>query len=127
MEEVKSFRRARVCLTNPLLILLLFVFLADIAMRRFAYVPPMPHWTKPAKKAIMTKEKTAEDGQPEPEAEKPKEKTKKAKPEETASQALDTSALIKEKRKAEPFRLKENRSHYAIRQQFTRNVTEYRS
>ena len=33
----------------------------------------------------MTKEKTAEDGQPEPEAEKPKEKTKKAKPEETAS------------------------------------------
>ena len=34
---------------------------------------------------------------------------------------------VKEKRKAEPFRLKENRSHYAIRQQFTRNVTEYRS
>ena len=88
-----------VCLTNPLLILLLFVFLADIAMRRFAYVPPMPHWTKPAKKAIMTKEKTAEDGQPEPEAEKPKEKTKKAKPEETASQALDTSALLKKKEK----------------------------
>lgn len=46
----------------------------------------------------MTKEKTAEDGQPEPEAEKPKEKTKKAKPEETASQALDTSALLKKKK-----------------------------
>ena len=46
-----------------------------------------------------TKEKTAEDGQPEPEAEKPKEKTKKTKPEETASQALDTSALLKKKEK----------------------------
>ena len=98
-KKLKASGRARVCLTNPLLILLLFVFLADIAMRRFAYVPPMPHWTKPAKKAIMTKEKTAEDGQPEPEAEKPKEKTKKAKPEETASQALDTSALLKKKEK----------------------------
>ena len=98
-KKLKASGRARVCLTNPLLILLLFVFLADIAMRRFAYVPPMPHWTRPAKKAIMTKEKTAEDGQPEPEAEKPKEKTKKAKPEETASQALDTSALLKKKEK----------------------------
>ena len=98
-KKLKASGRARVCLTNPLLILLLFVFLADIAMRRFAYVPPMPHWTRPAKKAIMTKEKTAEDGQPEPETEKPKEKTKKTKPEETASQALDTSALLKKKEK----------------------------
>lgn len=49
-KKLKASGRARVCLTNPLLILLLFVFLADIAMRRFAYVPPMPHWTKPAKK-----------------------------------------------------------------------------
>ena len=98
-KKLKASGRARVCLTNPLLILLLFVFLADIAMRRFAYVPPMPHWTRPAKKAIMTKEKTAEDGQPEPEAEKPKEKIKKTKPEETASQALDTSALLKKKEK----------------------------
>ena len=98
-KKLKASGRARVCLTNPLLILLLFVFLADIAMRRFAYVPPMPHWTRPAKKAIMTKEKTAEDGQPEPEAEKPKEKTKKTKPEKTASQALDTSALLKKKEK----------------------------
>ena len=49
----------------------------------------------------MTKEKTAEDGQPEPEAEKPKEKTKKAKPEETVSQALDTSALLKKNRRKE--------------------------
>ena len=55
--------------------------------------------TRPAKKAIMTKEKTAEDGQPEPEAEKPMEKIKKTKPEETASQALDTSALLKKKEK----------------------------
>ena len=98
-KKLKASGRARVCLTNPLLILLLFVFLADIAMRRFAYVPPMPHWTRPAKKAIMTKEKTAEDGQPEPEAEKPMEKIKKTKPEETASQALDTSALLKKKEK----------------------------
>lgn len=49
-KKLKASGRARVCLTNPLLILLLFVFLADIAMRRFAYVPPMPHWTRPAKK-----------------------------------------------------------------------------
>ena len=98
-KKLKASGRARVCLTNSLLILLLFVFLADIAMRRFAYVPPMPHWTRPAKKAIMTKEKTAEDGQPEPEAEKPMEKIKKTKPEETASQALDTSALLKKKEK----------------------------
>ena len=48
---------------------------------------------------LMTKEKTAEDGQPEPEAEKPMEKIKKTKPEETASQALDTSALLKKKEK----------------------------
>ena len=48
----------------------------------------------------MTKEKTAEDGQPEPEAEKPMEKIKKTKPEETASQALDTSALLKKKEKS---------------------------
>ncbi len=58
-KKLKASGRARVCLTNPLLILLLFVFLADIAMRRFAYVPPMPHWTKPAKKAIMTKRKNS--------------------------------------------------------------------
>ena len=68
-------------------------------MRRFAYVPPMPHWTKPAKKAIMTKEKTSVDGQPEPEAENLNDISKKAKPEETASQALDTSALLKKKEK----------------------------
>lgn len=49
-KKLKASGRARVCLTNPLLILLLFAFLADIAMRRFAYVPPMPHWTRPAKK-----------------------------------------------------------------------------
>ena len=98
MEEVKSFR-AGTGLSNPLLILLLFVFLADIAMRRFAYVPPMPHWTKPAKKAIMTKEKTAEDENPELEVGQPKEKTKKIKPKETAAQGLDTSALLKKKEK----------------------------
>ena len=93
-KKLKASGRARVCLTNPLLILLLFVFLADIAMRRFAYVPPMPHWTKPAKKAIMTKEKTAEDGQPEPEAEKPKEKTKKAKPEDMELLSLEELLLL---------------------------------
>ena len=56
-KKLKASGRARVCLTNPLLILLLFVFLADIAMRRFAYVPPMPHWTKPVKKSYNDKRK----------------------------------------------------------------------
>ena len=98
-KKLKASGREPFSLTNLFLVLLLLVFLADIAMRRFAFVPPMPHWTKPAKKAIMTKEKTAEDEKPELEVEQPKEKTKKIKPKETAAQGLDTSALLKKKEK----------------------------
>lgn len=99
MEEVKSFRAGTglsdQSAFNP------FAFRISGRYRHAAVCLCSANATldETGKKAIMTKEKTAEDGQPEPEAEKPKEKTKKAKPEETASQALDTSALLKKKEK----------------------------
>ena len=85
-KKLKASGRARVCLTNPLLILLLF----GAGSRK----------TKGKDK----ESKTGGNGFP----------------------GTRYFCAVKEKRKAESFRLKENRSHYAIRQQFTRNVTEYR-
>ncbi len=92
-------------------------------MRRFVCSANATHWTRSQQKSYNDKRKNSKDGQPWSRKLKTKAKRqKKTKPEETASAALDTSAaLLKKKKKAEtiPFK-KKNRSHYAIRQQFTK-------
>lgn len=99
MEEVKSFRAGTglsdQSAFNP------FAFRISGRYRHAAVCLCSTNATldETGKKSYNDKRKTAEDGQPEPEAEKPMEKIKKTKPEETASQALDTSALLKKKEK----------------------------
>ena len=55
-KKLKCFR-AGTGLSDQSALILCFRILADIAMRRFAYVPPMPHWTRPAKKGYNDKRK----------------------------------------------------------------------
>lgn len=101
-KKLKTASRADFDLTNLCLILLLFLFLMDIAMRRFSYVPKIPHWTKSKKKSIINERQKEPDEQSPAEnkspAAKPKEKMK-TKKKEAAPQTLDTSALLKKKEK----------------------------
>lgn len=97
-KKLKNASRADFDLTNLCLLLLLLLFLADIAMRRFSCVPPIPHWTKPKKKSIINERQKEPDEQSPAEIKKTAGKPK-AKKQETAPQMLDTSALLKKKEK----------------------------
>ncbi len=89
-------------ITNFLIGLGLILFLADVAMRRFQYVPKRTVRKPKTEAQVEISEKIAvpeETAVTEPKQEKkvskPKEKTKKAKKQET--QSLDTSSLLKKK------------------------------
>ena len=89
-------------ITNFLIGLGLMLFLADVAMRRFQYVPkrisgkPKAEAQVEISKKIAVSEETAVTVPKQVEkVSKPKEKTKKAKKQET--QSLDTSSLLKKK------------------------------
>lgn len=126
MEEVKSFRAGTglsdQSAFNP------FAFRISGRYRHAAVCLCSANATldEAGKKAIMTKEKQQKTGSRSRKL-KTKGKDKESKTGGNGFPGTRYFCAVKEKRKAEPFRLKENRSHYAIRQQFTRNVTEYRS
>ena len=88
--------------------LLILLFVADVAMRRFSFVPPVLHWTKGKKKNIIAKEVSDRktdpllnsdlkgDGSKKKDSGK-KDSGKKRSAGKEPPQALDTSALLKKK------------------------------
>lgn len=112
-KKLKASKRSGYDITNILLMLLILLFVADVAMRRFSFVPPVLHWTKGKKKNIIAKEvsdrKTEPllnsdlkgDGSMKKDSGKidsgKKDSGKKRSAGKEPPQALDTSALLKKK------------------------------
>lgn len=77
-------------LTNWLLFLAICLFVADVAMRRFQFVPGWPH-KKDGKRKEMA------ENAPEENLQKKKKETRKPKKTRQPAQTLDTSQLLKKK------------------------------
>lgn len=112
-KKLKASKRSGYDITNILLMLLILLFVADVAMRRFSFVPPVLHWTKGKKKNIIAKEVSDRktdpllnsdlkgDGSMKKDSGKidsgKKDSGKKRSAGKEPPQALDTSALLKKK------------------------------
>ncbi|MDE5867098.1 MAG: hypothetical protein K2H31_10940, partial [Lachnospiraceae bacterium] len=86
--RLKTEAGERYPLASLLIALSICLFMADVAMRRFQYVPRRPAWLPTIDKIIPDEEPPVE-----------KEKSVKKKPKQTkqSEQALDTSQLLKKK------------------------------
>lgn len=92
--KISTGARERYPLANWLLFLAIIVFLADVAMRRFQYVPK---WRMQKKAVKNIESKVQEENTDKEKASRERQKPKQAKQKKQAEQTLDTSQLLKKK------------------------------